>query len=43
MEDVIKGIIYLLIFLYKALELIMPLTVLHICNKVNEIERKLQK
>lgn len=43
MEDIIKGIIYALGFLYKILELIMPFMIWHIYNKVDEIERKLKK
>ncbi len=43
MEDFIKAIIYVVAFFYKTLELIMPFMIYHICNKLNEIERKLNK
>ena len=43
MEDIIKGIIYALDFLYRTLELVMPFMIWHIYNKVDEIERELKK
>lgn len=43
MEKTIQTIIYAICFFYATLELVTPLLILHICNKVNKIERKLTK
>lgn len=40
MGDIVKRIIFLFSFIYKTLELAMPFMILHIYNKVDEIERK---
>lgn len=43
MEDFIKGLIALMGFIYRICEFAMPLMIIHIYNKIDEIERKLNK
>lgn len=43
MEDIIKGLFALVDFIYGACKIAMPFMIWHIYNKVDEIERKMQK
>lgn len=47
MEDFIKGLIEGLVavmgFIYRICEVAMPFMIIHIYNKIDEIERKLNK
>lgn len=43
MEDFIQGLLALIDFVYKGCKIAMPFMIIHIYNKVDEIERKLQK
>lgn len=42
MENFIEGIVMLIGLIYKACEIAMPFMIIHIHNKVDDIERKLK-
>lgn len=42
MEDFITGLVALIDLIYTACKIAMPFMIISICNKLDEIERKLK-